>query len=150
MEFEMARASTSAIAILLVLSGLLVATTVPFLLFTWSASHGSVRIGERDLQIRLPFYGRTIPIAHLDLEHARIGAIEDSASSLQPVMRTNGIGLPGYSAGWFRLENGAKALVMLTAKQRLLYVPTTEGYSLLLSLKTPEIALTKLRAAKAS
>jgi hypothetical protein len=34
-------------------------TTIPLLMFTWSASHGSVRIDERNLQIRLPFYGRT-------------------------------------------------------------------------------------------
>jgi hypothetical protein len=59
MEFEMARASTSAIATLMVISGLLIATTIPLLMFTWSASHGSVRIDERNLQIRLPFYGRT-------------------------------------------------------------------------------------------
>lgn len=150
MEFEITPASTSAIAILLCISGLLLATTIPILMFTWSAAHGAVRIDEHNLQIRLPFYGRTIPISHLDLEHAQIGAIEDSASALQPQLRTNGIGIPGYGAGWFRLENGAKALVVLTSRQRLLYVPTTDGYSLLLSLKTPEIALTKLRASKAS
>jgi hypothetical protein len=150
MEFEMARASTSAIATLIVISGLLIATTILLLMFTWSASHGSVRIDERNLQIRLPFYGRTIPIAHLDLDHAQIAGIENSASSFQPVLRTNGIGLPGYGAGWFRLENGAKALVVLTARQRLLYLPTTDGYSVLLSLKTPEVALAKLRASKAS
>lgn len=46
-----AGASTTAIATLLFISGLLVATTVPLLKFMWSASHGSVRIDERDLQI---------------------------------------------------------------------------------------------------
>ncbi len=31
--------------------------------------------------------------------------------------RTNGTGLPGYQAGWFKLQNGEKALVFVTDLQ---------------------------------
>jgi len=49
-------------------------------------------------------------------------------------VRTRGTGLPGYSAGWFRLRNGEKALCFLTDRSRLAYVPTRAGFSVLLSV----------------
>ncbi len=52
--------------------------------------------------------------------------------------RTNGAGLPGYQAGWFRLQSGEKALVFVTDLERVVYVPTNEGYSLLLSVEEPD------------
>ncbi len=58
--------------------------------------------------------------------------------------RTMGTGLPGYGAGWFRLRNGEKALAYVTAPSRIAYVPTSDGYSLLLSLEAPDAFLRAL------
>ncbi|WP_417763517.1 PH domain-containing protein [Shewanella sp.] len=55
----------------------------------------------------------------------------DDASALS--WRTNGIGLPGYHLGWFQLKQDGKALVAVSNTQQLLYIPTTLGFSLLLS-----------------
>ena len=49
-----------------------------------------------------------------------------------------GTGMPGYQAGWFRLQNGDKALVYMTDSRRAVYVPTTEGYAVLVSPADPD------------
>jgi hypothetical protein len=64
---------------------------------------------------------------------------------LRPRSRRLGTGLPGYAAGWFRLNNGERALVYLTRPKPVLYVPTTLGYSLLLSPQDPENLLAAIR-----
>jgi hypothetical protein len=97
------------------------------------------------LRIRGSLYGRTIPAAQLALEKARVVDL-NSVPELQPKWRTNGVGLPGYSAGWFRLRNGEKALVFLTNRRRALYIPTTAGYSLLISPDDPDALMNEMRA----
>jgi hypothetical protein len=62
-----------------------------------------------------------------------------------PAVRTSGIGLPGYGAGWFRLAGGARALVFATDRARLVRVPTTAGYVLLLSADDPDGLVGALR-----
>ena len=42
-------------------------------------------------------------------------------------------GLPGFRAGWFRLRTNEKALVLLTDPFGVTYLPTREGYALLIS-----------------
>ena len=62
---------------------------------------------------------------------------------LKPLMRTWGTSLPGFSAGWFRLRNGDKAVCVLLDRRRVSYLRSDEdNLSLLLSLAEPE----KLRA----
>jgi hypothetical protein len=68
----------------------------------------------------------------------------DADSTLRPVRRTNGIGLPGLSEGWFRLANGEKALMFVTDRDGVVYIPTRDGYSVLLSTVTPDEFLESL------
>jgi hypothetical protein len=56
-----------------------------------------------------------------------------------------GTGLPGYRAGWFRLNNGERSLVYVTDWARVVYVPTSEGYSVLLSTPDPSALAEALR-----
>ena len=65
---------------------------------------------------------------------------------LRPKWRRIGTALPGYQAGWFRLRNGEKALLYLTDRTRAVYIPTTAGYSLLLSPADPDRFLSQLRS----
>ena len=65
----------------------------------------------------------------LDLSHQKDYA---------PIIKTNGIVLPGYKAGWFRLTNKQKALVFVTDKSKVVYLSTNEGYSILLSVTKPK------------
>ena len=56
-----------------------------------------------------------------------------------------GTAMRGYRSGWFRLRNGDRALLYLTDQTRAVYVPTTEGYSVLLSPADPDAFLVALR-----
>jgi hypothetical protein len=66
--------------------------------------------------------------------------------ALQPRRRTAGSALPGYLGGWFRLQNGRKALIYVTDRRRVVHVPTTEGFDLLLSVQRPERMVERLQA----
>jgi len=89
-------------------------------------------------------YGRLVPKSQLRVDLARrVDLGRDEA--LRPRWRRMGTGLPGYQAGWFRLRNGEKALLYLTDRSRAVYIPTTAGYSLLLSPADPDGFLSRLR-----
>ena len=97
-----------------------------------SASHVTFEVSPEGLRIRGDLYGRLVPAASLvPAEAKQINLQSDSAHRLG--MRTNGVGLPGYASGWFRLGNQEKALVFVTDTSRVVYIPTLEGYSILLS-----------------
>jgi hypothetical protein len=97
------------------------------------------------LRIAGDLYGRVIPKTQLRLDGARRLDLAHEAA-LQPKWRRVGTALPGYQAGWFRLRNGEKALLYLTDRTRAVYIPTTAGYSLLLSPADPDAFLARLRA----
>src|ERR1041385_4397029 len=90
-------------------------------------------------------YGRVVPKRDIRVDGARRVDLAREAG-LQPKWRRIGTALPGYQAGWFRLRNGEKALLYLTDRTRAVYIPTTAGYSLLLSPADPDAFLSRLRA----
>lgn len=123
---------------LLALVGLLVYTG-------YSARHVRFEVSPGGLRIVGDVYGRTIPLNSLVLAEA--GPVDLRRSSeYAPRWRTNGTGLPGYQAGWFQLSNGQRALVFVTDPRRVVRVPTTEGFTVLLSVENPEDFLASLRA----
>jgi hypothetical protein len=104
---------------------------------------GQFEVSPEGLRIRGP-YGKLIPRDAMDVKAARaVDPAKDTAYRLQ--LRTNGIGMPGYSAGWFRLKGGAKALVFLTDRRRAIAIPTNLGYSVIVSPAEPEQFLAALR-----
>jgi hypothetical protein len=111
-------------------------------------AYGSQReafvLSDAGLDFRGDVYGRRVPWSVLRLQDARIVDLAREGE-LRPRSRRLGTALPGYAAGWFRLRNGERALVFLTAWHRALYVPTTAGYALLLSPEYPEVMLAELR-----
>jgi len=146
MNFDLAPASGASTLILGAISLLLVGLAAMCVWVTWSTTtRGALRIVDGALELHVPIYGRTLPIASLDLEHARIVSL-DAASELRPRWRTNGIGLPGYQVGWYRLRSGAKALLAVTSRERVLYIPTRDGYALLASVERPDEVLRALRS----
>jgi len=101
-------------------------------------------LSAQGLAIHSAPYGRTLPASALLPEQATLVDLR-SDRELQPTLRTNGIGLPGYAAGWFRLRKGEKALLFVTDPSRVVYLPTREGYSVLLSVAEPERFIEALR-----
>ncbi len=113
---------------------------------TWAPRHVHFEVSPGKLRIRGDIYGRTIPVSELDLAQARIVDLTQEPD-LRPRRRTNGTGLPGYSAGWFRLAGGAKALLFLTEKQHVAVIPDNRGWLLLLSVADGPRFLDALRNA---
>ena len=57
--------------------------------------------------------------------------------------------MPGYKSGWFKLRNGEWGLLFITNPERVALVPTSAGYSVLLSVADPQQFVAALRAALA-
>jgi hypothetical protein len=110
-----------------------------------SSRSATFEVSEEGLTLHGDLYGRRIPREKLRTGEVRVVDLERDPA-LRPVRRTVGTSLPGYRAGWFRLEDGQKALLYVTQESRVVYVPTTDGYSVLLSPKDPDGLAARLRA----
>lgn len=146
--FSIVPASSRVFWVLGPLALFLVGTLVLFGYFAYSSMHTRFVLSERGLEIRGALYGRQVPASDI-LPGARIVDLRTNRQ-LAPRLRTNGVGLPGYRAGWFRLGNGEKALLFVTDPSRVVYIPTSAGYSLLLSPDQPEELLERLAARSAT
>jgi hypothetical protein len=115
------------------------------LAYTTSASRTSrFEVSPAGLRLRGDFYGRLIPAAALRVDEARAVDLRVEPD-LAPRVRTFGTGLPGYRSGWFRLRSGEKALIYITDPTRVAYVPTTDGYSVMVSVADPAAFVASLR-----
>lgn len=108
------------------------------------ATTSRFELSDAGLRLRGDLYGRMIPASALRGGASRIVDLTNTRE-LQPRWRTMGTAFPSYRAGWFKLRNGEKALLYLTDSHRAVYVPTTRGYSLLLSPEQPERFVERLR-----
>lgn len=59
--------------------------------------------------------------------------------------RTNGIGIPGLSLGWFRTRGGERVFGAVTDFRRAVLLPTSLGYNIIVSPRNPEQFLADLR-----
>jgi len=118
---------------------------VAVLMYSLSASRTArFEISPDGLRLRGDFYGRLIPARSLRLDQARVVDLR-SESDLKPVFRTLGTSISGYRAGWFRLRDGERALLYVTDPARVVYIPTAEGYSVLLSVADPAAFIASLQ-----
>lgn len=103
-------------------------------------------VDNKMLSIKRALYGTSIDINSLDIENAQVlDLTQDGNKPLRPIIRTNGIGLPYYQAGWFRLRNGDKALLFTTNNKNVVYIPTSEGFALMLSVDNPDKLLESIK-----
>ena len=96
------------------------------------------------VEIATTFYRRRFAASDLDLARARVVDL-DERPEYRPALRTNGMSLPGFHSGWYRLRNGNRALVATAGGKRLLWLPTRSGHDLLLQPGRPEALLERLR-----
>lgn len=124
--------------VLLVLGGLV-------LLGAWSGSQRArFEISSEGLRLRGDIYGRLIPLADIRGGAARVLDIA-AAPEYRPRSRSVGTALPGYQGGWFWLRNGEKALLFVTDWSHVVYVPTRNGYAVLLSPTRPQALVDAIR-----
>jgi len=108
-------------------------------------SRTGFEVSPAGLHLRAPFYGRHVPAASLRADEAHWVDFRQE-DGLRPRIRTNGIGMPGYLAGWVRMRNGDSALAFVTDWSRVVFVPTDQGFGILLSTPDPKAFLDRLRA----
>lgn len=146
--FDIAPATVKGMYLLWVVVILAMTVAIGAVVFaTTGARTSRFEVSSEGLRLRGDLYGRLIPLRELRIDQAR-RVILDADSDLAPRRRTMGTGMPGYQAGWFRLKNGEKALLYLTDRSRAVYVPTTEGYCVLLSPADPDAFLRALATAR--
>ena len=108
-----------------------------------SARSARFEVSTQGLRLRGDWYGRLIPANQLVPAGARRVDLANTPDLL-PGRRTMGTSFSGYQAGWFRLRNGESALLYLTDRTKAVYIPTTDGYAVLLSPSDPERFLSAL------
>jgi len=104
-----------------------------------------LKLGDGMLEVATSLYTRRLPLSELDLERARVVDLGERPE-YRPMLRTNGMSLPGFHSGWYRLRSGGKALVATAGGKRLLWVPTHAGHDLVLQPADPRALLERLRA----
>ena len=142
--FAISPASSKPLWFLAVICVLLAGVVFALAFTAYSSCTSRVELENNQIRLVGDFWGRDIPFKMLNVEGARVVDLTKN-SELSPKHRTFGTGLPGYASGWFRLQNGEKALAYLTQRQNVVYVPTSDGYSLLLSVEEPERFLQALQ-----
>ena len=101
----------------------------------------------RDVGVVSGAHRQLLSYAELELERARVLDL-DEVLEFKPRLKTNGVSLPGFQTGWYRLRNGSRALVARAGGKRVLWIPTTRDFALLLQPdQSPREVLQKLREA---
>jgi len=143
-EFPMIPAASGSLWFFAILAVIILAILPLFGYMAYSSRHTEFVVSPDGLDIRGTFYGRMIPASSLVVGEAR--AIDLTIErDFRPRWRTNGIGMPGYQAGWFRLRNRGKALLFVTDRRHVVYLPTRDGYSVFLSIRDPDAFLRVLK-----
>lgn len=122
---------------------------VPLLLggLSWAMRRRGVELRHGVLDVRAAMYRTRVPVAELDLARARVVDLAER-TELRPLLKTNGMSLPGFHAGHYRLRGKlGKAFCLVTDRHRVLWLPFHDGpRQLLLSVQQPQALLDALRA----
>jgi hypothetical protein len=134
--FPMIPAASKSLWFFAIIGLILVGALLMMSWVAWSMRHATFTVSNEGLRLQGDLYGRLIPLNSLKLDEAVVTNLNTDTDH-QPTRRTMGTGLPGYAAGWFKLRNGMKALLYVTDRTRVARIPTTEGYTVMLSVADP-------------
>ncbi len=116
---------------------LIIAAVSAFIgLFVFHRRSTALEITQTHLILKAPFYGRSVPLTALDSAALKtLDLTTDRDRDFKPKWRTNGVGLTRLQLGWFKLKNNEKAWCYITDLTAVVYLPTTEGYAVMVSAK---------------
>lgn len=115
-----------------------------FLFMGWSFNRVSLGVAAGKFELKGVFYGRTLSGDELKVADAKLVNIK-TEEDLKPVKRMNGLAISQFVYGWFKLKNGEKALIAVSDREHVVYLPTTKGYSVMVSPKDPGAFLAQLK-----
>jgi hypothetical protein len=107
-----------------------------------------VAFDGRQLRVKTTYYTRQSPLSQFRLDQARVVDTREH-KEFKPLLKTNGIALPGYWAGHFMLRDRRKAFCLVTDISKVLALPHADGRVWLLSFEHPQAVLDILRRAAA-
>ena len=147
-EFKIVPASSSTVISVVLIALLLLGVAGLVLAPAFASRNARFQVSSAGLRVTGDLYGRLVPAA--SIQAAALRPIDLAREpQLQPKWRINGIAVPGYKSGWFKLRNGEWGLLFITNPERVALVPTSAGYSVLLSVADPQQFVAALRAALA-
>jgi hypothetical protein len=135
-QFDLVPAPISAYWVIFTLLVLILLLLIFFVYMAFSMRHLYCEITEAGLKLKGGMYKKFIQkesIVNDGIDVLDLNIRKDVA----PRRRLNGLAFPGYREGWFRLKSGEKAIVILTDISRVLYLPTKDGYAVMLSADKP-------------
>ena len=135
--FGIVPASSGPIIVLLAIAIVFIIIIGLLAFIGYSSKNVRFEVSDQGLRISRSLYGRFIPRGEIVTEAVQVVNLNID-SEYKPKRRTNGAGLPGYSEGWFKLQNKEKALLFVTDRSSVVYIPTTKDYSVLLSVRDAE------------
>jgi DNA-binding transcriptional regulator of glucitol operon len=147
--FPMIPAASKSLWFFAIISLVLVGVLALMVWLAWSMQHVRFTVSNEGLRLQGDLYGRMVPLKSLKLDEAVVANLK-SDKDHQPKWRTMGTALPGYAAGWFKLRNGEKALMYVTDKTRVARIPTTEGYTVMVSVSEPAALIDELKRRQAA
>lgn len=127
--------------VLLAIQGLTALLTLGMVLPIWRRE---ATFDGKQLRVKATFYSRQAPLSDFALDQARVVDLREP-TEFKPLIRTNGVGMPGLLAGHFRLRDGRKAFCLVTDTSRVLALPHADGRIWLLGLEHPQAVLDILR-----
>ena len=110
--FEMIPAKGGALGVLGIIGLIVLGLIILFVYLGYTSQHTRFVVSPEGLRITGTMYARLIPGNQIQLSSVRPLNL-DMETDYRPKWKNNGIGLPGYWAGWFKMKNGEKSLLFL-------------------------------------
>jgi len=98
--------------------------SVIFCLILWQVSSTHIKLEPTALVVGGGLYRVDIPMEQIDRSAVRRWTQEDIG--YKPRWRTNGIGMPGFSLGWFTSKQ-SKIFAAISDRDNLVIIPTSAG-----------------------
>ncbi|GIU23314.1 PH domain-containing protein [Shewanella sp. MBTL60-007] len=117
--------------------GVLLPMVLAFSWMFYKVNDSKLIVSSDTFTLEVPFYGFSLPLSEID--RAEIKRLDlKHEPDFKPNFRANGMGMPGFQLGWFRLANEQKAFVATTDTDKMVLIPTLLGYPLIVSLDEPD------------
>jgi len=116
---------------------------VIFCLIFWPISSVKIKLDAAALVVGSGLYQVTVPMGQVDRSAVRRWTEEDVG--YKPRWRVNGIGMPGFSLGWFTSKQ-SKIFAAISDRENVVVIPTSAGYTILASPSNPQEFVDKIRA----
>jgi Bacterial PH domain len=102
-------------------------------------------ISSTHLAIKGDMFGDSIALTSLNFNEM---CLVDISGKVPQALKWKlwGTGLPGYYSGEYALRSGERALVFVSDKKRVVYIPRMGADSLLLSVDNPDLFMLALRS----